>query len=218
MIYYEDCMITMGRMLKENIHPDLIITSPPYNTNGFHNGNRHQGQKLGDYPNNNLSEISYQQWQIEVLNKCSEILSPTGSMFYNHKVRIKKGLATHPMEWILKSDFLLKQEIVWTHNRWHNSDPIRFIPITERIYWLTKIYNTQLNNHKMLPDVWNVYPRDGHHIMPEEIIANIISCFTPKLVYDPFGGESLTTYKVCTKNKIPCITSEIICPNSNDQN
>ena len=188
--------------------PDLIITSPPYNLGGFHNGDRHINQKLDLYPDN-MPEADYQAWQIEVMNKCFSILTDGGSMFYNHKVRIKKGIAVHPLQWILKSDFILKQEIIWTHNRWLLSDPIRFIPITERIYWLTKSPKTKLKNTRHLPDVWTVYPKDGHHIMPQEIIKNILSCFTPELVYDPFGGDNLTTLKVCEKNNIKCITSEI---------
>ena len=131
---------------------DLIITSPPYNLGGsFHTGNKKYEKAYNKY-NDNLPENVYQEEQIKFLNSCYDKLKDEGSMFYNHKPRIKNEVCIHPLEWILKSKFILKQEIVWK-NRSQNFDKIRFYPFTERIYWLVKSPKTKLYNELGMSDV-----------------------------------------------------------------
>ena len=50
-----------------------------------------------------------------------------------------------PYEWILKSKFLVKQEVVW-QNGSQNFDKIRLYPMTERVYWLAKSPKTKMFN------------------------------------------------------------------------
>jgi len=90
MIHLEPCEETLKRFEDNSI--DLIITSPPYNIGKMHSNRL----KFGSYANNDMKEPDYQKWQIEVLNECYRVLSENGSMFYNHKVRIKDGKAIHP--------------------------------------------------------------------------------------------------------------------------
>ena len=92
-----------------------------------------------------MPEDLYQKWQIEVLNECCRVLKQNGSMWYNHKNRIKNGVQITPYEWILKSDFIVKQEIIW-ENGSQNFDKIRFYPMTERVYWLAKDSKTKMFN------------------------------------------------------------------------
>lgn len=210
MIYLEPCEETLKRFEDNSI--DLIITSPPYNIGKMHS-NRTQ---FGSYANNDMKEPDYQKWQIEVLNECYRVLSENGSMFYNHKVRIKDGKAIHPMEWLLKTDFVIKQEITWDMGKSANCDKIRFFPFSERIYWLTKNPKVKLMNKNSLSDVWRLVPthqrKDQNHIavMPDGIVQNILDAIPnkPNVVYDPFGGSG-TTMKVCKQNGIDCIISEI---------
>jgi modification methylase len=89
--------------------------------------------QFGTYAGNDMKEDEYQDWQIKVLNECYRVLKPNGSMFYNHKVRIKNGLAIHPLQWVLKSKFLLKQEITWDMGKSANCDKIRFFPFRKNI-------------------------------------------------------------------------------------
>ena len=210
MIYLEPCEETLKRFEDNSI--DLIITSPPYNIGKMHS-NRLQ---FGSYANNDMKEPDYQKWQIEVLNECYRVLSENGSMFYNHKVRIKDGKAIHPMEWLLKTNFVIKQEITWDMGKSANCDKIRFFPFSERIYWLTKNPKAKLLNKNSLSDVWRLVPthrrKDQNHIavMPDGIVQNILDAIPnkPNVVYDPFGGSG-TTMKVCKQNGIDCIISEI---------
>jgi modification methylase len=128
-------------------------------------------------------------------------------MFYNHKVRIKNGVAIHPLEWILGSKFLLKQEITWDMGKSANCDKIRFFPFSERIYWLTKNPKTKLHNNLNLSDVWRIVPthkrkETGHiAVMPEEVVSNILESIDAKIIFDPFVGSGTTCVVAVKHNK-----------------
>lgn len=177
---------------------DLIITSPPYNLGKTHHTGNHRFKSYGDY-NDDMPEELYQQWQVEVLNECYRVLKPEGSMFYNHKNRIKNGVQITPYEWLLRSNFIIKQEIVW-QNGSQNFDKIRFYPMTERVYWLakdskTKMFNA-INHHDIFKaDEWKPVRTKGYHkrAFPEEMCLDIIACFPDAdVVLDPFVGSGTT--------------------------
>ena len=194
-LYHGDCLEVMRENI-ENESIDLIITSPPYNLGGkFHTGNK-RWKSYNEY-GDSMPEELYQLWQIEVLNECYKKLKEGGSMFYNHKPRIKNGVCIHPLEWILKTDFILKQEIVWK-NRSQNFDKIRFYPFSERVYWLVKNPKTKLYNTHGLSDVWeNIKNNKRHEVhkatFPVELPQTIIECFEDStVVLDPFMGIGTT--------------------------
>ena len=182
-----DCLEVLGGFPDECI--DLVITSPPYNLgNSHHTGNIRHKAYNDDFP-----EHEYQDIQIAVLNELFRVLKPTGSLFYNHKNRIKKGKSITPYEWILKTNFILKQELVW-FNRSQNFDKIRFYPMTERIYWLakspeTKLFNS-INHHDLFN--WTATGTKGKHTraFPESMVSDILQCFPEsKVVLDPYMGS-----------------------------
>ena len=89
-----------------------MITSPPYNLGKkHHTGNNHFKSYI-DY-NDDIPEDEYQKWQLDFLKECYRVLKDDGSMWYNHKNRIRNGVQITPYSWLLKSDFIIKQEIVW---------------------------------------------------------------------------------------------------------
>lgn len=187
-----DCLEVMKTMSDNSV--ECIITSPPYNIGNMHSDHL----KFGTYDGNNMEEKDYQVWQTLFLNECQRVLKDNGSLFYNHKIRIKDKKAIHPMEWILKSNLILKQEIVWDMGKSANSDKIRFFPYSERIYWLVKDKNTKIYNTDNLSDVWRVVPKHkrkdiGHiAVMPVEIVENIINTTEYKTFLDPFAGSGTT--------------------------
>lgn len=203
-LYKGDCLEVMDRLIKSGETVDLIITSPPYNIGKMHSNTTQHGS----YSGNDMQESEYQEWQIEFLNKCYEMLKPEGSMFYNHKVRIKNGVGIHPFEWIQKSKFIFKQEITWDMGKSANSDKIRFFPYSERVYWLTKSPKTKLYNSMALSDVWRCVPthkrKDIGHIavMPVEICQNILQAFPERIfVLDPFMGSGSTGVACVNTNR-----------------
>ena len=119
-IINQDCLAWMNAQADNSI--DTIITSPPYNKKGVREGQRTsnniwQGSNI-DYAtyDDNLPELDYQQWQINIINECYRIIKPTGSIFYQHKVRNWARKGYHPMSWISKSRAQFYQEIIW-HRR-----------------------------------------------------------------------------------------------------
>lgn len=195
-IYNMDCLDGMKLLPDESV--DLIITSPPYNLGKTHHTGNHRFESYSQY-DDNMPEELYQEWQIKILNECHRVLKPNGSMWYNHKNRIKDGAQITPYEWILKSNFIVKQEIVW-QNGSQNFDKIRFYPMTERVYWLakdrkTKMFNA-INHHDFFKrDEWVPVKTKGSHkrAFPEQMCLDIISCFPDaNVVLDPFIGSGTT--------------------------
>lgn len=194
-LYKGDCLEIMKDIPSESI--DIIITSPPYNIGKMHS-NRLQ---FGTYDGNDMKEEDYQQWQLDIFKEYKRILKDDGSIFYNHKVRIKNGRAIHPLEWLLKTDLVLKQEITWNQKKSANCDKIRFFPFSERIYWMTKNPKVKIENKLCLSDVWECVPthkrkETGHiAVMPNEIVSNILSSISDienKIVLDNFMGSGTT--------------------------
>ena len=201
-LLFGDCLERMKEIPDESV--DLIITSPPYNLgNNHHTGNN----RIVIYADN-MPEIEYQKWQIEVLKECYRVLKPDGSLFYNHKNRIKEGVQLSPYEWLFKTPFIIKQELVWI-NRSQNFDKIRFYPMTERVYWLTKSPQTKLFNAINHHDVfdtkdWKPVGTKAEHkrAFPIEMPRDIISCFpNAKVVLDPFMGSGSTGVACVNTNR-----------------
>ena len=189
----DDCLKVLPTLADNSV--DLIITSPPYNLgNNHHTGNK-QHRAYDDY----LPEIKYQEQQLQFLNECFKVLKEDGSLIYNHKNRIKKGKQLSPYEWIFKSNFVVKQEIVWI-NRSQNFDKIRFYPFTERLYWLTKKPETKLFNAINHYDVfdwkeWKPVGTKGNHTraFPEKMVEDILKCFpNAKIILDAYMGSGTT--------------------------
>jgi len=201
-LYCDDCFVAFNNVNDSSI--DLIITSPPYNLGNSH----HTGNKKHQAYNDNLPEKEYQETQIRLLDECFRVLKDDGSMIYNHKNRIKNGVQISPYEWLFKSKFVIKQEIVWI-NRSQNFDKIRFYPWTERVYWLTKSPKTKLINTINKYDVfdWNewkpVGTRGAHtRAFPEQFVADMLAVFPDaKTVLDPYMGSGTTGYVALNDNR-----------------
>lgn len=205
-IYNEDCLNTMKRMEDNSI--DLIITSPPYNKAGYEGFIRKRHERdawsarnisYGDDAKNDfMVEEDYQEWQIKILSEIKRVLKPDGSLFYNHKVRVAKHKASHPIEWLLKSGLTFRQQLIWDRKSSPAVSPIRYMPSTELIFWMTKTPCQPNFERKkdclFLGEVWQFSPKPNklHPApFPEELPTNIIQCLKNTenvVVYDPFSG------------------------------
>ena len=186
---------------------DLIITSPPYNKVGLMGKDKRYKTCIwnksidydGDIDADNMPEDEYQAWQVEILNECFRVLKSEGSMFYNHKIRVKRNTIYHPLQWIDKSLFNCRQIITWDRTSSPNQDTCRYVPTTELIFWLTKTKkNPRFKRSKETPfqtEVWRIPPdRNTEHPapFPIEIPDNIIpfvSMGDRIVVLDPFMGS-----------------------------
>jgi len=189
-IYCGDCLEVMKEFPDKYF--DLTITSPPYNLGDTH----HTGNIRHNPYKDNLSENKYQDWQIKILNEIYRVTKNYGSLFYNHKNRIKNNVSIIPYRWIFESNWIIKQELVW-FNRSQNFDKCRFYPMTERIYWLSKNIKTNFFNNINHNDLFNwvgVGTRNEYkRAFPIELVKDILSCFPEDiLVLDPFIGSGTT--------------------------
>lgn len=203
-IYCCDVLDGLKQLDDESI--DLIITSPPYNKAGFNGVVKRTKSciwnKTIDYSGivdvDNMNESEYEEWQIAVLNECYRVLKSHGSMFYNHKIRVKNNQISHPIEWVSKSLFKCRQIITWDRTKSPNQDTCRYVPATELIFWLCKTKkNPRFKRGVDVPfqtDVWRISPkRSTKHPapFPIELPNNIIPSVAQGdniLVLDPFMG------------------------------
>ena len=191
-----DCLEGIKQLDDESV--DLIITSPPYNLGKSHHTGNNHFKAYTDY-DDDMPEELYQKWQTEILNECYRILKHDGSMWYNHKNRIRNGQQIEPYRWLYNTPFIIKQEIVW-QNGSQNFDKCRIYPMTERVYWLTKNTKTKLfnaiNHHDIFTRAeWQPVKTKGafKRAYPEKMVEDLISCFPDaKVILDPFSGSGTT--------------------------
>ena len=204
-IYCCDVLEGLRRLEDESI--DLIITSPPYNKAGFNGKNKRTKHciwnKTIDYSGNIdvdcMDESEYEAWQIEFLNECFRVLKKDGSMFYNHKIRVKHNEISHPLEWINESKFKCRQIITWDRLASPNPDPCRYVPTTELVFWLCKDgKNPRFKRSKdclFQTEVWRLPADKGTEHpapFPLELPNNIIPSVAQGeniIVLDPFMGS-----------------------------
>jgi modification methylase len=208
-IYNENNLETMARMPSEFL--DLTITSPPYNLGKKHHTGNNIFDSYDEY-NDDLPEEVYQQQQIEMLNELYRVTKKGGSVMYNHKNRIRNGKQISPYEWLFKTKWTIKQEIVW-FNGSQNFDKIRFYPMTERIYWLAKGTDTDfvnvINQHDFIKDKAEGTSKEHKRAFPLSLAQRFIMCFpNAQIVYDPYMGSG-TTAIACIEEKRNYIGSEI---------
>ncbi len=183
---------------------DVTVTSPPYNK-----GERDKGwlvdRVVYDVATDRKDEEAYQEEQIAVLNEIYRVTRPGGSFFYNHKIRWSRGRLIHPYEWVSRSRWILRQEIIWYRKIAANLRGWRFWQVDERIYWLCKprfpgdAIGAELGSrHALLTSVWEIRPeRDPRHPNPFPIelpVRCIYSVLDDRkgIVLDPYAGIGTT--------------------------
>ena len=187
----------------DNDFVDLGITSPPYNK-----GEKSKGWLVKNVKYNiasdNVSEEIYQEQQVQVLDEIFRVTKQGGSFFYNHKTRWIRGKMLHPMEWLQKTKWTIKQEIIWDRMIAANIRGWRFWQIDERIYWLykpidgNKIGKELKSKHALLTSIWRFPPerKNGHPapfplVLPTRIIYSILDD-KKGVILDPYVGSGTT--------------------------
>ena len=197
-----DCLELLKQVADETI--DLTITSPPYNLGVKHHTGNNVFEAYDEYIDD-MPEEEYQQQQIKVLNEIYRATKQGGSLMYNHKNRIKNGKQITPYEWLLKSEWTLKQEVVW-FNGSQNFDKCRFYPMTERIYWLSKGTNTNftnaINQHDLIKDTAEGTDKEHKRAFPVKLAQRFIICFPDaELIFDPYMGSGTTAIAAIRENR-----------------
>ena len=187
----------------DNNFIDLGITSPSYNKGEKHKGWLVKNVKY-NVANDNIPEEVYQGQQIKVLDEIFRVMKPGGSFFYNHKTRWVRGKMLHPMEWLQKTKWVIRQEIIWDRIIAANIRGWRFWQVDERIYWLykpiadNKIGKELKSKHALLTSIWRFPPerKNGHPapfplVLPTRIIYSLLDG-KKGIVLDPYVGSGTT--------------------------
>lgn len=186
---------------------DLIITSPPYNlgTESWPMGGEgRRPRENGVGYEDDIPEEAYQAWQWDCLMELWRVARHGASLFYVHKVRQRDGCIIHPMDWLFRTDWFVRQEIIWDRGSTHNHCPTLFWPHDERIYWLTKGSPALPERPIGFPTIWQLpgpVP-DTWHPAPfcEELPQRCMEAVGRPgiVVLDPFGG-SMTTCRAAQR-------------------
>jgi len=185
---------------------DLVVTSPPYNqklntynkrASGMHKTNNFLLKQKDAYFDD-LPEEEYQQQQIEVLNHLYRIIKPDGSIFYNHKNRIRESCVVTPWSWISKTKLKVRQEIIWDRGGSMTHNARMFPPSDEKIFWLYKD-SFRWYKVKSYMSVWKMTPnRNTGHVapFPEDLPARCVNATTQigDVVFDPYSGSGTVCY------------------------
>lgn len=194
---------------------DVGVTSPPYNKGENKKGWLVKNVKYSG-ATDKIPEEEYQKNQIEVLNELFRIIKPGGSFFYNHKIRWERGRLLHPMDWLRKTKWVIRQEIIWDRMIAANIRGWRFWQVEERIYWLYKPKGRNLigeelkPKHALLTSIWRFPPeRENPHPAPFPIelpTRAIYSVMDERkgIVIDPYcgSGTTLVAAKILGQNFI----------------
>lgn len=182
---------------------DVGVTSPPYNKQENKKGWLVKNVKY-DVANDKKSEDLYQEEQINILNEIFRLTKTGGHFFYNHKTRWEKGRMIHPLEWLLKTNWTIRQEIIWDRGIAANIRGWRFWQTDERIYWLYKpINNNKIgeelqSKHALLTSIWKIRPETKNpHPAPFPLALPtrcIFSVMDEKkgVILDPYSGSGTT--------------------------
>ena len=182
---------------------DMGVTSPPYNKKENKKGWLVKNVKYENITDK-IPEPKYQQMQINVLNELYRITKPGGSFFYNHKIRWERGEMYHPIDWLRKTNWSIKQEIIWDRMIAANIRGWRFWQVEEKIYWLYKPINKNKigeelkSKHALLTSIWRFPPeRNNPHPAPFPIslpLRAIFSIMDDKkgIIIDPYAGSGTT--------------------------
>lgn len=188
--------IELAKSLEDN-SINVTVTSPPYNKCGQGGGIFRKIEY--DTFNDTLPEEEYQQQQIELLNILYDKTVEGGSLFYNHKVRYFDGGAISPWEWLTKTKWNIREEIVWARGSGPEISGYRFIQQDERIHWLVKGKKhprlpRECANYgsvwKFGPDMKNSHPAPYPLVLPIRCIQAVLT--EPGVVLDPYSGSGTT--------------------------
>ena len=202
---------------------DMVFTSPPYNQNldkfkpsGMQKENPAWVKKMANAYNDSMPEDNYQKWQICLLDMYYEYTIEKASFFYNHKIRYRNKKILSPMEWLLKSKWNIRQEIIWNRKGSITLNARMFMPCDERIYWMTKkdfLFN-DTTEIKSFSSVWDIPPKNEikgvSAPFPNELPRRgIIACsIEGGIVIEPYCGSG-TTLIACEKTNRICYGMEL---------
>ena len=205
-LYLGDC-----REILPTLQADVCVTSPPYNQLGSRLGNpsRLWTGKSGResfvkaiHANgyaDDVDEDDYQSQQNALFASCG-----ASSLFYNHQIRWRSGVAIHPIQWFKPDGYALRSEVIWDRGGGMMLNARMFCRFDERILWMTRGDAWHWNQNAVgFGTIWRIAREQlkEHPVaFPEEIPRRCIIAACPDggTVVDPYCGSG-TTGVACAK-------------------
>ena len=199
-----DTLMALKRIPDGFVH--VGVTSPPYNKQEKNKGWLVKNVVYDEYQDV-MPESDYQANQVAVLDEIFRATTPTGSFFYNHKLRWDRGELYHPMDWLRKTKWAIRQEIIWHRVLAGNIRGWRFWQVEERIYWLYKpsdgnLIGPELKSQdakctsvwKGVPENSNPHPAPFPLWLPTRAILSALNAMEIEkgMVLDPYIGSGTT--------------------------
>lgn len=201
-------MLGDARELEPPSGVECIVTSPPYNQleevasrapSGLWADKRGGAGFVAAWKENgysdDLDETAYQEQQNALFARLSGFCSPTASLFYNHQIRWRNGVALHPIQWFQPTTWRLRSEIIWDRGGGMMFNARMFCRFDERIIWLVRGSEWKWNQASVgLGTIWRVAKEQNkeHPIaFPVELPHRCIEASTDAgdLVLDPYCGS-----------------------------
>lgn len=186
---------------------NLTVTSPPYNIgldkfkpSGMQKENPGWVNRMGDAYSDSKPEDEYQGEQITLLNQILELTADDGAMFYNHQVRYREKNMISPLFWLQKSDWKMRQEIIWNRGGGITLNARMFLPVEQRIYWLQRGMDNTFHDTaeiKSYSTIWDITPKVDIPMsapFPVELPRRAIMACSNQgdIVFDPYSGTGTT--------------------------
>lgn len=194
-------------MVMQGDYARLVVTSPPYNQmldkfkpSGMQNENPSFVHRMASSYGDSMPEADYQEWQESVIDMLYDYTTDDASFLYNHKHRYREMLVVSPLEWINKTRWSLRQEIVWDRGSSITMNARMFIPADERIYWLFKgheFFFSDTPEVKAWSSVWRIAARNEENVsapFPNELAHRAIVACSERgdVVLEPYAGTGTT--------------------------
>jgi DNA modification methylase len=210
--------IDVLRSLPEN-SIDIVCGSGPYNQGASPSAAEHPQASRGSskdwrgYEDDTdcLPEWIYQQQQVLTLDELHRVTKPGGSCFYIHKDRLWDGITLDPADWIKRSEWTIRQRIIWNRGTTHRYDGWHFAPLHEWVFWLTKgpLFGRNLNGAQVWTSIWNVdqpqrYTTPWHPApYPVALATRCITAMSNPgdVVLDPWSGSGTTGLAALQTNR-----------------
>lgn len=236
-IYNSECISFMGSYMPDNC-VDVILTSPPYNTNKK-KGNGLTNQKSFPYvrydtPMDNMTNEEYINWSITVFNNFDRVLKKDGVVLYNlsYGNENTECLFLLMADIIRQTNFTIADVICWKKKNAmpNNVSKNRLTRIWEFVFVLCRkneaktfhsnkaVTSVRKSGQKMYENIENiVFAKNNDGVChlnratySTELCEQLLRIYAPPegVVYDPFCGTG-TTANACREMGISFIGSEI---------
>lgn len=234
-IYNENCFDTLTRFIT-GVRPNIILTSPPYNTSPLYRTERamKNHEQRYDVHLDNLSDKEYHDFTLSLFNNFNKTLQPNGVILYNLSYGSNNESMWEALEAIREADFTIADTIVWKKKSAlpNNTSPNKLTRITEFIFVICRkteynsfqsnktVASISNNGQRFYENIFNFIEapnNDGPNKLNKatyssELVKKLLSIYARDndVIYDPFMGTGTTAIGCLKYNRnLQCYGSEL---------